>query len=78
MVSVRRFGRAHDGLGFAPLTIQHGHGSTAISGIVYLSDPSWPDEYQDNVFIGNVMTSRVNRDRIEAQFRPVLRSLRDA
>ena len=29
------FGRAHDGLGFAPLVIQHTHGSTAISGIVY-------------------------------------------
>ena len=59
------FGRPHDGLGFSPVTIQHSHGSTAIAGIVYLSDPSWPAEYQGNIFIGNVMTSRINRDRIE-------------
>lgn len=58
------FGKPHDGLGFAPTVISHSHGSTAIAGIVWSSDPSWPAEYQDNVFIGNVMTSRVNRDRI--------------
>jgi len=58
------FGAPHDGLGFAPVTIQHSHGSTAIAGIVYLSDPAWPAEFQDNIFIGNVMTSRINRDQI--------------
>mgnify|MGYP003344939013 FL=1 len=57
------FGRPHDGLGFGPTTIQHSHGSTAIAGIVYLSDPAWPAEYQNNIFIGNVMTSRINRDQ---------------
>jgi len=59
------FGRPHDGLGFAPLVIQHSHGSTAISGITWVDNPAWPEEFQDNVFIGNVMTSRVNRDRID-------------
>lgn len=59
------FGRPHDGLGFAPLVIQHSHGSTAISGITWIDNPAWPAEFQDNVFIGNVMTSRVNRDRID-------------
>lgn len=59
------FGRAHDGLGFAPLVIQHTHDSTAISGIVYVDNDSWPKEFQNNVLIGNVMTSRVNRDRID-------------
>ncbi|NBV21961.1 MAG: hypothetical protein EBS05_08580 [Proteobacteria bacterium] len=58
------FGRPHDGLGFGPTTIQHSHGSTAIAGIVYISDPAWPAEYQNNIFIGNVMTSRINRDQI--------------
>jgi putative heme-binding domain-containing protein len=58
------FGAPHDGLGFAPVTIQHSHGSTAICGITYISDPSWPAEFQDNIFIGNVMTSRINRDQI--------------
>ena len=59
------FGRPHDGLGFAPTTIQHSHGSTAIGGIVHISDPSWPAEFQDNLFIGNVLTSRINRDQLE-------------
>ena len=61
------FGKPGDGLGFGPTTIQHSHGSTAISGIVYLKDPIWPAEYQDNIFIGNVMTSRLNRDQIRWQ-----------
>ena len=59
------FGRPHDGLGFAPTTIQHSHGSTAIGGIVHISDPAWPAEFQDNLFIGNVLTSRINRDQLE-------------
>ena len=59
------FGRPHGGLGYAPVTIQHSHGSTAIGGIVHLSDRSWPVEFHDNLFIGNVMTSRINRDQLE-------------
>ncbi len=59
------FGKPHDGLGFAPAMIEHAHGSTAIDGLVYVTDELWPAEYQENTFIGNVMTSRLNRDRIE-------------
>ena len=58
------FGKPHDGLGYAPTVIQHSHGSTAICGAVYISDPSWPAEFRDNILIGNVMTSRINRDQI--------------
>ena len=58
------FGKPHDGLGFAPTVIQHSHGSTALCGIVYLSDPAWPAEYRDQMLVGNVMTSRINRDQI--------------
>ena len=58
------FGKPHDGLGYAPTVIQHSHGSTAIGGIVYLSDPGWPPEFRDNILVGNVMTSRLNRDQI--------------
>src|SRR6266513_1092655 len=58
------FGKPHDGLGFAPSMIFHGHGSTAISGIVYYEDDLWPEEYRNNIFTGNVMTSRVNRDAV--------------
>ena len=59
------FGRPHDGLGFAPRTIQHSHGSTAIAGLVVVQDPAWPDAFQGNILVGNVMTSRLNRDRLE-------------
>ncbi|HVY68464.1 MAG TPA: PVC-type heme-binding CxxCH protein, partial [Verrucomicrobiae bacterium] len=58
------FGKPHDGLGFAPVVMEHLHGSTAIDGLVFYNDNLWPAEYQDNVFIGNVMTSRLNRDHL--------------
>jgi hypothetical protein len=58
------FGKPHDGLGFAPVLMEHSHGSTAIDGMLYYNDDLWPDEFRDNIFVGNVMTSRVNRDRL--------------
>lgn len=59
------FGKPHDGLGFAPVIMEHAHGSTAIDGMIYYTDDLWPTEYRDHVFIGNVMTSRLNQDRLE-------------
>lgn len=59
------FGKPHDGLGFAPTLMEHAHGSTAIDGACYYTDDLWPAEFQDHFFIGNVMTSRLNQDRIE-------------
>jgi putative heme-binding domain-containing protein len=59
------FGKPHDGLGYAPVLMEHAHGSTAIDGLSYCSDEGWHAEYRDNIFIGNVMTSRLNRDRLE-------------
>ena len=59
------FGKPHDGLGYAPVLMDHAHGSTAIDGLSYYSDDLWPAEFKDNIFIGNVMTSRLNRDRLE-------------
>ena len=56
------FGKPHDGLGFCPPILAHSHGSTAIDGVVHHSGSRWPVAYRDNLFIGNVMTSRVNRD----------------
>ena len=58
------FGKPHDGLGYAPTMIQHTHGSTAICGIVMYEDNLWPEKYWGNLFIGNVMTSRVNQDSV--------------
>src|SRR5438477_341201 len=59
------FGKPDDGLGFAPAMMTHSHGSTAIGGIVVYAGQNFPVEFQNNVFVGNVMTCRINRDRLE-------------
>src|SRR3954463_10213793 len=58
------FGKPDDGLGFAPTLMTHSHGSTAICGIVYVADDLWPEDLQGHIFIGNVMTSRLNHDQL--------------
>src|SRR5579859_7434711 len=58
------FGKPHDGLGFAPAMMNHKHGSTAIAGIVYYAATNFPPEFRDNVFVGNVMTCRIDRDSL--------------
>ena len=58
------FGKPDDGLGFGPVMIQHTHSSTGICGIVYLDNDVWGKEWNDRTLIGNVVTSRVNLDRI--------------
>jgi len=59
------FGAPDDGLGFGPKMMSHSHGSTAIGGIVFCADDRYPAEFQNNIIVGNVMTSRVNRDKLE-------------
>ncbi|MEX2120822.1 MAG: PVC-type heme-binding CxxCH protein [Pirellulales bacterium] len=59
------FGKPHDGLGFGPTMIGHDHGSTGIGGVVYYAADHFPAEYRDTVFIGNPVTGKVNRDRLE-------------
>jgi putative heme-binding domain-containing protein len=59
------FGKPHDGLGFGPEMVKHDHGSTAIGGIAYYAADQYPPEFRDNLFVGNVVTNRINRDRLE-------------
>jgi putative heme-binding domain-containing protein len=59
------FGKPHDGLGYAPDMCDHDHGSTAIAGIIYYAADQFPKEYHDHVFMGNVVTNRINHDRLE-------------
>lgn len=59
------FGKPHDGLGFGPEMCTHSHGSTAIAGTCYYAAEHFPAEYRGNLFNGNPVTARVNRDRIE-------------
>ncbi len=58
------FGKPHDGLGFVAPMMGHGHGSTAISGIAFYTGENFPESFRGNIFTGNVMTSRVNRDSL--------------
>jgi putative heme-binding domain-containing protein len=58
------FGKPDDGLGFGPEMIGHDHGSTGIGGIAYYAADQFPPAYRDTIFIGNVVTSRVNHDHL--------------
>ena len=59
------FGKPDDGLGFGPEMVTHDHGSTGIAGISYYAADQFPEAYRGTVFIGNVVTNRINHDRIE-------------
>ena len=58
-------GKNHDGLGFAPAITSDDHGSSAIAGIAVYAATQFPAEYRGNLFNGNPVTGRVNRDRLE-------------
>ncbi len=58
-------GKQHDGLGFAPTITDDDHGSSGIAGIAYYADDKFPEEYRGNLFNGNPVTRRINRDRLE-------------
>ena len=58
------FGKPHDGLGFGPEMMTHDHGSTGIGGIAVYSAEQFPKPYQGAIYIGNVVTSRVNMDTL--------------
>jgi putative heme-binding domain-containing protein len=59
------FGKPHDGLGFAPEMCRHDHGSTGIAGIVRYSADHFPEEWRGLAFLGNVVTNRINLDRLD-------------
>lgn len=57
------FGKPHDGLGFAPLTTSDDHGSSGIAGVVSYSSTHFPPEFNGSMFVGNVVTNIVHRDK---------------
>jgi putative heme-binding domain-containing protein len=59
------FGKPHDGLGFGPNMIGHDHGSTALCGLTYYDADHFPKDFRHTMFLGNVVTNRINYDRIE-------------
>lgn len=59
------FGKPHDGLGYAPHVYTHLHNSTGLCGLVYYAADHFPKEWSGVTFLGNVVTSKINVDRIE-------------
>ena len=59
------FGKPDDGLGFGPEMVNTDHGSTGIGGISFYTADQYPEAFRGTTFIGNVVTNRVNHDRIE-------------
>src|SRR3954469_6102522 len=45
--------------------MDHRHGSTAICGLVKYSGENFPEEFRGDFYSGNVMTSRINRNKPE-------------
>ena len=58
------FSKPHDGLGFAPHVTRHDHGSTALCGLAWYEADQFPAAFQGCLFLGNVVTNRVNADRV--------------
>lgn len=61
------FGKKEEGIGFAPDTKPHGEESTALAGIVYYAATQFPEEYQQNFYIGDVVTCRIHRNSFAFQ-----------
>jgi putative heme-binding domain-containing protein len=59
------FGKPHDGLGFAAHVTRHDHGSTGLCGLAWYDADQFPKDYLGCMFVGNVVTSRINFDKIE-------------
>jgi putative heme-binding domain-containing protein len=59
------FGKPHDGLGFGPNMLNHDHGSTALCGLAWYEADQFPPDYKGTMFLGNVVTNRINFDKIE-------------
>lgn len=59
------FGKPHDGLGFGPDMIRHDHGSTGLCGLAWYEADVFPKDYQGGMFLGNVVNSRINWDKIK-------------
>jgi putative heme-binding domain-containing protein len=59
------FGKPHDGLGYGPHVTRHDHGSTALCGLAWYDADHFPEAFKGTMFLGNVVTNRINHDRIE-------------
>jgi putative heme-binding domain-containing protein len=59
------FGKPHDGLGFGPVMIGYEPGGTGMCGLAWYDADQYPKNYNGMMFLGNVVTNRVNVAKIE-------------
>jgi putative heme-binding domain-containing protein len=59
------FGKPHDGLGYAPDTIERYDDSTAIAGIALYYADHYPAAYRGQGYVGDVVTNCVNEFRLD-------------
>lgn len=59
------FGKPHDGLGYGPHVTKHDHNSTGLCGVAWYDADHFPAEFKGCMFVGNVVTNRINFDKIE-------------
>lgn len=58
------FGRPADGIGFAPALKPHEAEATALAGLALSSGTTFPEPYRNNLFIGDVVKSRLYRTSV--------------
>ncbi len=56
------FGKAEDGIGFAPAMKPHDDESTALAGLAYYNALEFPQEYQNDLYLGDVVKARIYRN----------------
>ncbi len=59
------FGKPHDGLGYGPTMFGYDPGGTGLCGLSWYDADYFPKQYKGHMFLGNVVTSRVNMCKIE-------------
>ncbi|MEK6477266.1 PVC-type heme-binding CxxCH protein [Catalinimonas sp. 4WD22] len=59
------FGKKEIGIGFGPDAKPMGEESTALAGLALYDAKQFPEAYQNNFFIGDVVTCRVHRNSFE-------------
>ncbi len=59
------FGKPHDGLGYGPTMFGYDPGGTGLCGLSWYDADYFPKQYKGCMFLGNVVTSRVNMCKIE-------------
>jgi putative heme-binding domain-containing protein len=59
------FGSTKDALGFGPVMFGYDPGGTGMCGLTWYDADHFPKEYKGCMFLGNVVTNRVNFCRIE-------------